>query len=128
MLPSSSRTCAEEILAHEPSAKPAGTIDLDGDGTPEPVYRAGHDLHGNAHFHFCRVESGRAVYLGSVQAFVVSTPHCDPPPANGRICRLSARRRMFHDDYQEWFYVNVGSEWMEAGAGDYTPPPPPRKR
>jgi hypothetical protein len=118
------RTCEDELLARAPHAERAGTIDIDGDAVDEPVFREGHDLHGNASFHFCRIEGGQPVYLGVVTAFITNVPRCAAPPTGGAPCRLSAMRRMFHDDYQENFYSSIGGHMVEVGSGRTVPPHP----
>lgn len=82
-----------------------------------------HDMHGNSAFHLYRSEGACAVYLGSVVAFMSMVPHCDTPAVDGRVCRLGATRRMFHDDYQQTLYQHSPSGFVEVGRGRYTPAP-----
>lgn len=114
--------CGPDIATRRPGAEPVEGIDLDGDGDRDLVFRYGHDLHGNAEFLFYRVDGDCATYLGSIESFVVDTPRCVEPRVAGRICRLSATRRMFHDDYQETFYVQAAGAFHEAGHGRYVQP------
>lgn len=117
--------CGADIGTRRPSAEPVPGVDLDGDGDVDLIFRDGHDMFGNADFLFYRVDGECAVFLGTITSFIVNVPHCvaPPPPERGAICRLSASRRMFHDDYQETFYEVVGGRLVEVGHGRYVPAP-----
>jgi hypothetical protein len=114
--------CGADIQTRRPGAEAVEGVDVDGDGDLDPVFRAGHSLHGNAEFLCYRVDGACAAYLGSIEAFIVNTPHCAAPPVGGAVCRLSASRRMFHDDYQETFFEVVGGALTEVGHGRYIEP------
>lgn len=103
-------------------------LDLDGDGTKDLVFRSSGDLHGNSEFFLYRVDGACAHFVGSVWAFMVNTPHCVTRPPKGTICRLSAMRRMMHDDSQETFFEATAEGLVEAGAGRYVEPRPHQKR
>ncbi|MER2561448.1 MAG: hypothetical protein ABTQ32_12030 [Myxococcaceae bacterium] len=102
-------------------------LDLDGDGTNDLVFRSSGDLHGNSEFFLYRVDGVCARFVGSVTAFMMNTPRCVSRPPKGTICRLSALRRMMHDDYQETFYEAGSGELVEAGTGRFIPTPPHQK-
>lgn len=123
-----SSACSADIEARAPGAEPVkdAELDLDGDGLNDLVFRSSGDLHGNSKFFLYRVDGACAHFVGSVTAFIVNTPHCVTRPPKG-ICRLSAMRRMMHDDYQETFYEAASGELVEAGAGQYIPTPPNKK-
>ncbi len=122
-------SCSADIEARAPGAEPVkeAELDLDGDGLNDLVFRSSGDLHGNSKFFLYRVDGACAHFVGSVTAFIVNTPHCVTRPPKGTICRLSAMRRMMHDDYQETFYEAASGELVEAGAGQYIPTPPNQK-
>lgn len=115
--------CGPDIATRRPCAEAVEAVDLDADGDLDLVFRDGHDLHGNAEFFFYRVDGACATSLGEVTSFVVNTPYCVAPPAPGTVCRLSASRRMNHDDYQELFYEVVDGAFVEVGPGRYQASP-----
>lgn len=125
-----SPACVADIATRAPAAEPVldAELDLDGDGTKDLVFRSSGDLHGNSEFFLYRSDGACAHFVGSVWAFMVNTPHCVTRPPRGTICRLSAMRRMMHDDYQETFYEAAAGGLVEAGAGRYVEPRPHQKR
>ena len=114
--------CAPDIASRAPDAEVVEPLDIDDDGVPDLVFRAGQSIHGNSDFHFYRTVGRCAVYLGKVESFITNTPRCVEPRQPGRICRLSAMERMFHEDYQETFYEHGPNGFAEAGHGRYLPP------
>ncbi len=115
--------CGPDIATRRPGAEAVEAFDLDADGDLDLVFRDGYDLHGNADFLFYRVDGTCATSLGEVTSFVVNTPYCVAPPVPGTPCRLSASRRMYHDDYQELFYEVVDGGFVEVGQGRYQASP-----
>ena len=121
--PDAAPSCGPDIATRSPGAKPVDGIDVDGDSVLDLVFRASADMQGNAEFFFYRVIGACATYLGSMEAFFANRPYCVAPPQRGTICRMSATRRMYHDDYQETFYEHSEGAFRESGRGGYIPPP-----
>ncbi len=96
-------------------------FDFDGDGDVDQVFRNGNDIHGNSDFAMYRNDGGCPVLLGTIGAFAFDPPRCVQAPVGGRVCRMTANRRMHHDDYQEYFWVLGPSGFEKDGAGRYIP-------
>jgi hypothetical protein len=114
--------CGPDLSGHSGADEVEG-FDLDGDGDVDRVFRGSMDLHGNSDFLLFQVADGCATYLGSIRSFGFSTPRCVDPPATGTVCRMSANLRMYHDDYQESFWVLGAGGFVKDGSGRYTPGP-----
>ena len=98
-------------------------FDMDGDGDVDRMTRGDDDMHGNAPFVLWRVGDACPEKLGTITAWQFDEPRCAEPPTGGQVCRMTANRRMMHDDYQENFWVLGEDGFVEAGAGRYIPGP-----
>ncbi|HUQ03254.1 MAG TPA: hypothetical protein VM261_12215 [Kofleriaceae bacterium] len=98
-------------------------FDLDGDGDVDRMTRSDDDMFGNTEFVLWRVGDGCPERLGSIEAWQFDEPRCAEPPTGGAVCRMTANRRMMHDDYQEYFWVLGEGGFVDAGAGRYIPGP-----
>jgi hypothetical protein len=102
-------------------AKPGESFDIDGNGTPDPVFKSCYS--GNCDYFLYQQVGECAVFLGKITAAVVDDPRCETPPVAGKPCRISAQRFMIHGDQQEYFYEIVNGQYEEVGAGRYIGPP-----
>jgi hypothetical protein len=109
-------------MARHSGAKPAESLDIDGNGKPDPVFKSCYS--GNCDFMFYQEAEPCPRFLGEVTGSVVDAPSCDKPAVDGQPCRLSVSRFMMHGDQQEYFYEFVDGKYVEAGSGRYAPPPP----
>jgi hypothetical protein len=98
-------------------------FDLDGDGDLDRMTRGDDDMFGNAEVTLWRVGGDCPEKLGTIVAWQFDEPRCAEPPTGGNVCRMTANRRMMHDDYQEYFWVVGEGGFVEAGAGRYVPGP-----
>jgi hypothetical protein len=98
-------------------------FDLDGDGDTDRVTRSDHDMFGNVEFVLWRVGGACPEKLGVIEAWAFDEPRCVEPPVGGQVCRMTANRRMMHDDYQEYFWVLGPDGFVQDGSGRYIPGP-----
>jgi hypothetical protein len=113
---------AKERISSAELVQDDGAIDVDGDGVNELVFRgAPEGFSGNQTFLIYRCASSGPTLLGALPGFF-SVPHCQAPPSRGVACRLVARVRMLHDDYQDELYDMVDGQYVRTGYGDYVAP------
>ena len=112
----------EDVATRASGADPVDSIDVDGDGTGDPVFR---DCGGSRNCDYLiYVETGGcARFLGEVHGAPYADPWCATQGTPDQPCRISINRHMIHGDAQEYFYDVVDGQYVETGSGRYFGPP-----